>query len=110
MLERARGGSAASTVCPARGARVRRDGRALLLTFILVNGLLAATGCESAIVGGAKCGAGFTRCGDECVNLKRDFRNCGECGNLCPGFICLKGECEEPAPDQPDASSSDASD
>jgi Stigma-specific protein, Stig1 len=63
---------------------------ALALTF-------AAMSCESAIVG-AKCQAGFTRCGDECVNLQRDFRNCGRCENLCNDFICLKGKCESRGP------------
>jgi hypothetical protein len=61
----------------------------LLLAFVF-----AAVGCESAIVG-AKCQSGFVRCDDECVNLQRDFRNCGECGNLCQGFICWKGECAD---------------
>jgi hypothetical protein len=75
--------------------------------LILVAWVLAAVGCESAIVG-AKCADGFSRCGDECVNLKRDFRNCGECGNLCRSFICLKGECEEQASDPLDAGSTDA--
>jgi hypothetical protein len=59
--------------------------------------VFAAVGCESAIVG-AKCQSGFARCGDECVNLQRDFRNCGECENLCQGFICLKGECADDEP------------
>jgi hypothetical protein len=68
---------------------------------------LAAIGCESAIVGGS-CQPGFKICGEECVNLQRDFRNCGACENLCDTFICLKGECEKPA--EPDASTPDASD
>jgi hypothetical protein len=61
--------------------------------FAILAFVLAASSCESAIVG-AKCQSGFSRCGDECVNLQRDFRNCGECENLCMSFICLKGECE----------------
>jgi hypothetical protein len=69
----------------------------LALTF-------AALSCESAIVG-AKCQAGFTRCGEECVNTQRDFRNCGKCENLCHDFICLKGKCEDRP--QPDAASED---
>ena len=67
--------------------------------------IAAAVGCESPIVG-AKCQTGFTRCGEECVNTQRDFRNCGECDHLCHDFICLKGACEER--EQLDAAISDA--
>lgn len=73
--------------------------RAIALALVF-----AAISCESAIVG-AKCQAGFTRCGEECVNTQRDFRNCGKCDNLCHDFICLKGHCEDR--EQPDAASSD---
>jgi hypothetical protein len=65
--------------------------------FAILAFVLAASSCESAIVG-AKCQAGFARCGDECVNLERDFRNCGECGNLCMSFFCSKGACEDGEP------------
>jgi Stigma-specific protein, Stig1 len=65
--------------------------------LIVLSVTFAAVGCESPIVG-AKCQAGFTRCADECVNLQRDFRNCGECGNLCQGFFCFKGECADDEP------------
>lgn len=71
-------------------------------TLFLLGWLVAAVGCEAAIVG-VKCGEGFSRCGDECVNLQRDFRNCGACGNLCRSFICFKGECESSSADAPDA-------
>jgi hypothetical protein len=76
----------------------------LVIASILI---AAAIGCESAIVG-AKCETGFTRCGDECVNLQRDFRNCGECEHLCNDFICLKGKCEDREP--PDAAAADGID
>jgi hypothetical protein len=76
----------------------------LVAAFVLV---AAAMGCESAIVG-AKCQSGFTRCGEECVSLQRDFRNCGECEHLCHDFICLKGECEDREP--ADAAAADGSD
>ena len=41
------------------------------------------------------CGAGAsTKCGDLCVNLKRDFENCGACGKACgAGQICASGSC-----------------
>jgi hypothetical protein len=63
----------------------------LMVAFAL---MLAAVGCESAIVG-AKCQAGFTRCGAACVNMQRDFTNCGACGNVCDDLICLNGKCED---------------
>jgi hypothetical protein len=69
-------------------------------SLIVLGSLLAAIGCESAVVG-AKCRESFSRCGDECVNLKRDFR-------LCRGFICSDGECQDPASEPADAGSSDA--
>jgi hypothetical protein len=55
--------------------------------------MLAAVGCESAIVG-ATCQAGFTKCGAACVNTQRDFTNCGKCGNVCSDILCLDGKCE----------------
>ena len=36
-----------------------------------------------------------TRCGDRCVNLKRNERHCGACFNRCPsGQECVGGECQ----------------
>jgi len=37
--------------------------------------------------GGATCGpnCGFTCCGTECINTHNDIKNCGACGNVCPG-------------------------
>lgn len=49
------------------------------------------------------CDPGFTLCGDQCVNLNKNFDNCGACGNSCqpsPVFSpsnvwrCFQGECE----------------
>jgi hypothetical protein len=40
------------------------------------------------------CPAGTSVCGDVCVNLKRDRRNCGECGKRCrAGRVCRRGRC-----------------
>jgi hypothetical protein len=50
------------------------------------------------------CPEGKSRCGDRCVNLKRNENHCGSCGNRCaPGEECDNGECGggEPICDPP---------
>lgn len=74
---------------------------------ILAALLCVAVGCDSAIVG-AKCEKGFVRCGDECVNLQKDFRNCGRCENLCHDFFCIKGVCQESVTDAAVSEATDA--
>ncbi len=45
------------------------------------------------------CPQGQTRCGDRCVNLKTNERNCGACGNRCPeGQECVDGVCQGGCP------------
>jgi hypothetical protein len=40
------------------------------------------------------CAAGFTECGDDCVTLTTDRRNCGACANVCaPHEACCFGNC-----------------
>lgn len=73
---------------------------------IAFGGLLA--GCQSALVG-ASCQEGFSLCSDECVNTRRDFRNCGRCGNTCGDFVCDDGRCsDEMRPGAKDAGDLDA--
>ena len=40
-----------------------------------------------------QCGAGLTRCGDTCVDLKTDPNHCGACANDCDGGACHHGAC-----------------
>jgi hypothetical protein len=41
-----------------------------------------------------RCSEGQTRCGERCVNLQRNERHCGRCGNRCPeGSECVGGTC-----------------
>jgi hypothetical protein len=43
------------------------------------------------------CPEGKSRCGDRCVNLDRNERHCGSCGNRCDqGEECVNGECTPP--------------
>ena len=42
----------------------------------------AGTDC---VDGSCLCPPGTTRCGKRCVDVNIDPRNCGECGNRCPG-------------------------
>jgi len=61
----------------------------------------AVTSRQSLAGGGAidrygcvGCGEGETLCGDACVDLALDPRNCGACGNACPaGQVCADGAC-----------------
>jgi hypothetical protein len=48
--------------------------------------------CESPIVG-LECRPEFTLCDGTCVDLRSDFRNCGQCDNSCGHFVCMKGTC-----------------
>ncbi|OJY30609.1 MAG: hypothetical protein BGO98_28290 [Myxococcales bacterium 68-20] len=42
----------------------------------------------------ASCGTGATICGDQCVSLQTDAKNCGACGNVCPtSYYCSAGSC-----------------
>jgi hypothetical protein len=41
-----------------------------------------------------RCSEGQTRCGDRCVNLKRNERHCGSCRNRCrSNQTCCNGNC-----------------
>ena len=45
------------------------------------------------------CPEGKTRCGVRCVNLDRNERHCGSCGNRCDaGEQCVRGECQGGCP------------
>jgi len=45
-------------------------------------------------------GDGLFGCADECVDLRSDPLNCGDCGRECPdGQVCALGECEGGCPD-----------
>ena len=39
----------------------------------------------------ASCGTGATFCGEQCVSLQNDTKNCGACGNVCPTSCLLLG-------------------
>jgi hypothetical protein len=42
----------------------------------------------------SSCGAGFSTCGNSCVDESTDAKNCGACGNACPnGQICVSKNC-----------------
>jgi hypothetical protein len=55
---------------------------------------LSCAACQSPIVG-LECRAGFSLCGNTCVDLRSDFRNCGQCDNSCGRFVCERGTCSE---------------
>jgi hypothetical protein len=42
---------------------------------------------------GATCGAGLSVCGSDCVSTVSSVANCGTCGNICPQFRCISGQC-----------------
>jgi hypothetical protein len=44
--------------------------------------------------GRCTCKSGLKQCGNECVNLKKDKENCGNCKNQCAGTrTCKQGKC-----------------
>src|SRR6185436_6651557 len=46
-----------------------------------------------------RCPDELTQCGHQCVNLKNDENNCGQCGNRCPaGVPCEKRQCKANCP------------
>jgi len=50
----------------------------------------------SASVKSKRCSYGFTKCYGGCVNLKKDKKNCGRCGNKCSSSKkCYKGNCRK---------------
>ena len=42
-----------------------------------------------------KCSSGFTKCGNDCVNLLTNSEHCGACGNACDPLneTCISGSC-----------------
>jgi len=53
--------------------------------------------CAKGICGFG-CNAGYSACGNACVNLQTNTSNCGQCGNACPGgpgatTTCVTGTC-----------------
>src|SRR5215216_7629958 len=63
----------------------------------LMGGLLvgSALGSVPGVAWAAdRCSEGQTRCGDRCVNLKRNERHCGSCSNRCASNqTCCNGRC-----------------
>lgn len=59
--------------------------------------------CGSPIVG-VECASGYTRCGDECVDLSVDPSHCGTCELRCAaGDVCGAGTCAPPGDSGTDA-------
>src|SRR3989344_8040193 len=48
--------------------------------------------------GDCVCGAGYTYCSGNCVNLQTDLNNCGTCGNVCTSGSCVSGSCTPACP------------
>ncbi len=80
----------------------------LLLTLLLAlvagctldfdESLLEDGGADGADAA-ADCGAGRSSCAGTCVDLSTSKRNCGDCGNECPGNqSCCDGDCRGNCP------------
>jgi hypothetical protein len=49
------------------------------------------------------CRGGRTRCDDKCVDLRKERKHCGACGNHCErGFECRDGACQSKDDDDDD--------
>jgi hypothetical protein len=55
--------------------------------------LATACSADNAVVGGS-CATGYTQCDLVCVDTSDDPNDCGQCGNVCPGGVCLEGLCK----------------
>ncbi len=67
---------------------------AVVAVVPLVGGLAAGCGSDSIVGGG--CREGLSECNLKCVDLVHDGKNCGQCGNVCPGeLICFGSECQD---------------
>src|SRR6266446_5982250 len=54
----------------------------------------ASDGSPGVDGGGLACVGGTTACGDKCIELDVDPKNCGACGKACAaGEMCSAGKC-----------------
>jgi hypothetical protein len=69
--------------------------RVALAALLLLAGALLP-GCLSSSE--LQCATGTVRCGDTCVAIQTDSKNCGACGAACSGGnVCVAGGCTCPA-------------
>jgi hypothetical protein len=61
--------------------------------FAFLTPVVTAVGMNPVTLVG--CTPGSSPCNSLCVNLTTDSRNCGNCGNVCPGSlpVCKSGKC-----------------
>lgn len=80
--------------CPL-GTRLDTATQTCLCGNVACNG----AGGEICRTGVCQCPTGITACGNTCVRLATDARNCGACNNICdPGLVCRAGACACPFP------------
>jgi hypothetical protein len=53
----------------------------------------ATASCSGGVCTGFACDAGFTQCGNSCLDLQTGSNNCGACGRSCQGGACTAGLC-----------------
>lgn len=65
---------------------------AILSLAVLLSACVGISECKAPP---QKCGSGQTLCDATCVDLKKDAKNCGLCGNQCnAGEECIGGKCK----------------
>ncbi len=70
--------------------------------FLAVGAALAllSPGCSSTGSGGLTCQGTQQVCGNACIDVAADARNCGACGMACgAGQVCVTGRCQADCPE-----------
>jgi hypothetical protein len=78
----------------ANGSVSRRQALRLVGGALVGAALASLPGVAWAADDDDRCSEGLTRCGERCVNLRRNERHCGSCGNRCRSTqTCCRGRC-----------------
>ncbi|MCB9642807.1 MAG: hypothetical protein H6728_06985 [Myxococcales bacterium] len=73
---------------------MRQSSRWNVLRWIWLWAVLGLVACQPTTPASTVCSSGQARCGEACVDLRQDDKNCGACGKICRSDEkCDKGFC-----------------